>query len=503
MSKKTISKLIAMVCVVSLCLTAVFTGAVSATDRDATCTLSGWSYEPGAKDSYVTFEVEFTSETPFIAGSFQITGITNGLTFVDCTLPQNYAGDFEQTPYFNIDNNKVLFASFAEDSDDNFEPLTSMPLILKFTPASALDTYDAGTEWQITIDNIEITNEAEDSYDCDPVTATAHIHDYSSTVTYSGSNDEVKHTKCTLCTAKKTELAGGASLGDNSLADVVEYNLAFTKDGDTVLQALVPTSALSGYSYVYFVYTYKGDKAESITTSSTSTGTIGEYTVFPCGRNGGIGRMGRAVNGNFIAITGAGAVSTSEQCSGNVKAVAEQLMSNPDPDVQNYAKALWNYGYYTTKQLALSDGGYIPDRDSYVEAPKTLANYELPSKTAGQSGSGWSVTGISVTTGFKPKMNIKLNSSKTIVLSVYTDNTHNKLVYRKQVSVTGGTAFTISDIPVKYLTGDIELTSTGSDTKVFTYGFGRYAKQRQGTAGEADVFQSMMNYSYYLGLKYA
>ena len=500
MSKKTISKVVAVICVIAMCFTAVFTGAVSADNRSATCEVKGYSYNLGAGDVYVGYEATFESSTAFTAGSFTIS-VPDTLKFIDCTAKVSSVDGYVPNVYLNVQNNKVLFAGFSETAADDIQAFTSLTLVLKFSPTTAIKGCAAGTTWNITLSSISITNTAEETYTCSNATGTAHVHNFTGATTANG----VTTKTCNVggCGAKDHQIETTNTLGTNTLAATRKATLNFASDGDTVLVALVAKTVVDNLGgTTYFVYKYKDDDAEYKTVTVAADGTVEvdnvEYYRFPCGRNGGIGRMSRNITGNFINV---GATTTiSGDWSYSIASYAKDVADSSTQNVKdrNYCKALWNYGYYTAERLAVTQPSFVADRDSYGSTYSEVFNTNgvADSKTADKNG--LSPASISVTTGYKPKMNVKFNESKTITVKAYKDYTKADLVYMKTFN---GTTFTISDIPAKYLAGAIEL-SEGNNT--FTYGFGKYAKARiDGSKDDANVFKSMMNYAYYLNAKFA
>ena len=496
MSKKTISKVVAVICVIAMCFTAVFTGAVSADNRSATCEVKGYAYNYKAGDVYVGYEATFTSGTAFTAGSFTI-DLPSDLKFIDCTAKVSSVDGYVPNVYLNVQNNKVLFAGFSETSNSDIQSFTSLTLVLKFSPTTAIKDCAAGKTWAITLGSISITNAAEETYTCSNATGTAHVHNFTGAATVNG----VTTKTCSVCDAvdKTIDSSATSSLGSNNLAATKQATLNFAADGDTILCALVPTSSLTSLGgTTYFVYKYKDDDAEEKTATSVASGTMGTYTVFPCGRNGGMGRMSRNITGNFISGS-----TISAEWSYSIKSYLDTLITSGTAAQQNYAMALWNYGYYTTQRLVATTAYFDEDLAAYTGGVKSVADWTLPSsKKATSTGSGsWTVSGVKVETGYKPKMHIKLNAGGSTTVEAY--NTDGDLVYRKTITATSGDFFTISDIPTKYLTGTLKISMSGS-TKVVEYSFGKYAKARvDGSAADANIFQWMMNYAYYLGQAFA
>ena len=533
MTKKTFFKVISTVLAVAMCLTVVFTGAVSATTQNATCVVTGRAYNPGNTDYYVA-DVAITSTSAFVAGSFTVT-CDSGLVFLDASAAQSDSGSLPKV-YMNISNNKVLFAGFTESATNDIVSFTSLSLVLKFTVASgAIGDVAAGTSWNVGIENVDITNVDEDQYnltEASVLASTIHVHNFNGDVSEEGG---IRTTHCSVegCSDVKTEVIG-TSLEPNALAskDNRAVCVSFTADGDTVLNALVKKSAVDTYgvSNVYFTYTYKDDDATPKTATSkakANTVTVGgnAYYVFPCGRNGGIGRINRPVTGNFITVVG-GTTTVSGDWSYSIKDYAAELIArgkdaeedSAEYKAANYAKALWNYGYQTAVALNHPDdyNSYVPAGEDEA-APYAIDNYTLPdSKNAikDPSDSGnWTITGIKVTTGFKPKMTVRFADSLSTNFSYRSVTIQVKngddLVYSKEVAVASVVAnsytYTISDIPAKYLINDIIIgvknSSDVADSMTIKYGFARYAQAR---ASKADgvVFQAMMNYSYYLNEAY-
>ena len=502
MSKKVLSKAVAAILVAAMCMVAVFTGAVSAENRTATCTVTGASYYAGAKDSEVTAQVKFESATAFTAGIFTIEA--EGLTFSDCSVGVSTGGDAPEV-HLNVSNNKVLFAGFTESAENDFKSYTELTLVLKFTVNNyqSLDKAPEGTKWNIGIKDIDITNISEETYTVANAVGNIHIHKFGTPAT----NNGIITSACEIegCTETHIEVVDASSLETNDIVIENEASVSFTDTGDTVLNALVKKSTIDAGNYknVYFVYKYQGDTG-SITNTVESIGTVTldetEYYVFPCYGDAGIGRISQKVTGNIVTVDG-NVVTKSADWNYSIKDYAETLAVSGTQAQKNYAKALLNYGYYTATALK---SGYVSD---YSDMPVELSNAPIAGSTrAVVSGedSDWSIAGISVTTGFKPKMNIRfapLTDKDTITIRVKLGG---DTVYSKDVAVstlTGGDTYVLSDVKTKYLTGDIVISTKSGDNasaKTITYSYGRYAKAREGK-DDANVFQALMNWSYYLG----
>lgn len=503
MTKKTFSKVIAAVVVVCMCLTVVFTGAVSATDPIvANCTVKGYEYNPGVTDEYVTYEVTFSSGTDFTAGGFTV-DCPSTLTFVACSYAQGVTGTVPQV-YVNISGKKVIFAGFTESTTSDIVDFGEITLLLRFKP----ETKNAGDNWNVSIKDISITNSNEDSYTCANASGKAHVHNFNGDPS---TNDGVTTTACTVsgCTAVKTTVESTSAATENELATGDKYaNITFAGDGDVVLNALLPKDTYEAQSgTVYFAYRYSDGENDtpaeaSITGTLTTVGGV-QYYAFPCGRNAGIGRMARDIKGNFVVVNGDN-VTKSKEWSYSVKQCLEDLISTGDTNAKNYAKALWNYGYYTTQKLYNDTGFFKAELDKFTGGEKTpTGSYSLPSESKSTytgTDTSWKVSKISVTTGYTPKINFTLNKSvSSVTFKLYSDTDKTALVYSKEIDVNG-TTFTITDIPAKYLKGEIEVTVSDSD-RVFEYSIGRYATARASKT-DGNIFKWMVNYSYYLGVAF-
>ena len=94
-----------------------------------------------------------------------------------------------------------------------------------------------------------------------------------------------------------------------------------------------------------------------------------------------------------------------------------------------------------------------------------------------------------------------MTNKDTITVEVKIDD---KTVYSKEIAadtLENGNTYVLSDVPTKYLTGDIVIGTKSADVqsaKTITYSYSRYAKARA-NKGDANVFQALMNWSYYLG----
>lgn len=510
MTKKTFSKVIAMACVAALCLTAVFTGVVSAEARTATYTVIGRGYEQGAKDSFVAADVTFESGTAFVAGSFKVAA--SGLSLVDCTSSAQ-----EAKCYLNVSNNKVLFAGFTESATNDITSFSSLTLTLLFTVNDG-KLEDKGTDWAVavTLSDIDLTNEAEETYTCSASGTPAvaiHVHNYA----LASTANNVNTYSCSVCGATKTEVVAESSAGTNDLADSKSTAARFTKDGDIELLALAEDSACNAYDSVYFSYSYKTDDGEAHEIATAEAALYNGYRVFACKGNRGIGRMGRVVTGNFIGVKD-GNVTTSDVWEYSVKAYAESLFNNADADIAGYAKSLWNYGKYTAEAINGYDHqqGFFADAAQAVSPEWTTADGTAPTYT--DSDDSWKIKKAQVTTGYKPTMKLTFSNAAGTAAptcdSIVIKVTHSdKIVYHKEIAVANMQSdgsykyFEISDIPTKYLTDDITVTAKTGDAesaKIGTYGFGRYTKSRiDKNDASQNVFKWMMTFAMYLGQEYA
>lgn len=516
MTKRVFSKAIAIMLVASMCLVAVFTGAVSAETRSATCTVTGKGYDVGARDSLVYANVTFQSGTAFTAGTFEVAA--EGLTLVDCSPAVENDGN-QPNVKLNVSNKRVLFYGFSESADNDIKSYTDLTLVLKFTINNgSLYNSAAGTKWNVTVSNINITNVAEETYTTANATNTTaaaiHVHNY----TAASANGSVTTKTCSICGAKHAEVTDTTGLGSNNLKANSAANVTFDEIGDTVLNALLPVSV--AVDNVYFIYHYTVDE-NGVNTEKTGTavsaGTVtyngATYYVFPCGRNGGIGRISRTVTGNFV-VNGS-TVTISAPWSYSIQQYCNAVINGSyDEKDQNYAKALLNYGYYTAKALQTTYSSYATDVATYGAMPITLTPFELPtSKAAVVDGTddNWDLaSGLSVTTGFKPKMNIKFTAATATNMDTITvqvkDGT--KVVYYKEIATSiiasNNNTYVLSDVPTKYLVGDIVIGAkkNGNESgKTITYSYAKYAKARANKA-DANVFQSLMDYAYYLSVAF-
>lgn len=515
MTKRVISKAIAIMLVASMCLVAVFTGAVSAETRSATCTVTGKGYDVGARDSLVYANVTFQSSTAFTAGTFEVAA--EGLTLVDCSPAVENDGN-QPNVKLNVSNKRVLFYGFSESADNDIKSYTDLTLVLKFTINNgSLYNSAAGTQWNVTVSNINITNVAEETYTTPNATNTdkapIHVHNY----TGASENGSFTTKTCSICGAKHAEVTNTTGLGSNNLKDSAAANVTFDETGYTVLNALLPDSV--AVDNVYFIYHYTVDE-NGVNTEKTGTavsaGTVTyngtTYHVFPCGRNGGIGRISRDVTGNFVVVNGS-TVTISKPWTYSIQEYCKALSGGSYGEKhQNYAKALLNYGYWTTDALVKKgQTSYNTDKATYGDnMPISLTHFELPaSKAAVVDGTddNWNLDrGLSVTTGFKPKMNIKFTAATAENMDTITvqvkDGT--EVVYYKEIATSiiksNSNTYVLSDVPTKYLVGDIVIGAkkNGADSnKTITYSYAKYARARQGQ-GDANVFQSLMDYASYL-----
>lgn len=515
MTKRVFSKAIAIMLVASMCLVAVFTGAVSAETRNATCTVTGKGYDVGAKDSLVYADVTFHSDTAFTAGSFEVAA--EGLTLVDCSPAVENDGN-QPNVKLNVLNKRVLFYGFDESADNDFKYYNDLTLVLKFTINNgSLYNSAAGTKWDVTVSNINITNVAEETYTTANATNTTeapiHVHNY----TGASENGSFTTKTCSICGATHAEVTDPTSLGSNDLRTNAAANVTFDEAGYTVLNALLPDSV--AVDNVYFIYHYTVDE-NGVNTEKTGTavsaGTVTyngtTYHVFPCGRNGGIGRISRDVTGNFVVVNGS-TVTISALWSYSIQKYCKALIDGSYGEKhQNYAKALLNYGYYTAQALVnKGETSYNTDVTSYGTMPQSITHYDLSGVNKASDNVGvddnWKLSGVSVTTGFKPKMNLKFSALDvdTITIQVKKDT---KVVYYKEIAkeiiTANDNTYVLSDVPTKYLVGDIVIGAkkNGSDSdKTITYSYAKYAKARANKS-DANVFQSLMDYAYYLSVAF-
>ncbi len=515
MTKRVISKAIAIMLVASMCLVAVFTGAVSAETRSATCTVTGKGYDVGARDSLVYANVRFQSGTAFTAGTFEVAA--EGLTLVDCSPAVENDGN-QPNVKLNVSNKRVLFYGFSESADNDIKSYTDLTLVLKFTINNgSLYNSAAGTEWDVTVTNINITNVAEETYTTGNASTTAttpiHVHNY----TNASANGSVTTKTCSICGAKHAEVTGTTGLGSNDLKDSSAANVTFDKIGDTVLNALLPVSVDVNVNNVYFIYHYTVDengvnieKTGTAVSAGTVTYDSKEYYVFPCGRNGGIGRISRDVTGNFV-VNGS-TVTISQPWTYSIQKYCNALINGSyNEKDKNYAKALLNYGYYTAQALKTTYSSYATDVASYGTMPQSITPFDLSGVNAASDNDGvddnWKLSGVSVTTGFKPKMNLKFSALDVDTITIQVKKDTNVVYYKeiaKDIITTNGNTYVLSDVPTKYLVGDIVIGAkkNGSDSgKTITYSYAKYAKARANKS-DANVFQSLMDYAYYLSVAF-
>ena len=516
MTKKTFSKIIAAVLVVSLCFTAVFTGVVSA-DEGLTCTVVGSQYDYGDTNSYVTAQVTFESSTAFTAGTF--TASAPGLSLTDCEVVTKEGDDANPKLYLNVSANKILFAGFEEDSTNEFRAYTSLTLLLKYTiNAGKLETTAKGTSWIVSISGVSVTSEDEKTYASPSVSTTVansiHVHNYTGETTV----NNIKTTTCSVCGKTHTQIVSTNNLEGNDLAENKGAVVTFTDEGDTVLNALVLKSEVDKYAQVYFVYSYKTDAAAMITeTSEKLDGTVTKdaqvYYAFPLNKNTGIGRMGRPVVGNFIGIAKTtGAQTISDEITFSIKDYAERIIDGSYTDEQkNFAKSLWNYGKYTAEFIGLQDATDYFSGDAKVVTGNWVGSATAP-ETTGNDGK-WKLKAAKVITGYKPTLKLSFTNSAGTGVPTAIDSITIKvedngdLVYHKTIALSvmatenSRKVYYLSDIPTKYLGKDVKITANGS-TQETLYGFGRYAQSRinNGSVGstEKNILQAMMNYSKYI-----
>lgn len=506
MTKKTFSKVVAAVVVACMCLTAIFTASVSADTRLVTCTVVGGTYNQLAEGEYVTYEVTFESDNPFTAGTFSVDCPSN-LTFVSCSYAQGAQGNDPQV-YVNVSGKKVLFAGFKEDNSNTINEFGSLTFLLKFKRT------DAATQWTVSVNNISITNAEEETYNLSGSSVTsdvvAHIHSFGAGTTENG---VTKYT-CSVCSEVKIEVASNATVTPNTLANGEKSaNITFAKDGDVVLNALLPAGSYPASGTVYFAYSYS-DGVNDAPATATVAGeevTIGgvDYYAFPCGRNAGIGRMARDIRGNFVVMDGGTVLSKSSEWKYSVKQCLEKLIADGDAATKDYAKALWNYGKYTTNMLhSTNTAFYGAEDDAFSGAEKgefstalawpTIPNLDNQGKSKYTgTDTSWYVSKISVTTGYTPKINFTLSQNvSSVTFKLYSDVNKTALVYSKEIDVNNTNTFTITDIPAKYLKGEFEVSIPNSD-RVFNYSIVRYANARA-SKDDGNIYKWMVKYSQYL-----
>jgi hypothetical protein len=305
--------------------------------------------------------------------------------------------------------------------------------------------------------------------------------------------------------------------------------VTFGDTGDTVLNALVSKSAVDAGAYdnVYFIYTYttndsSGENSTQTATTSLAAATVvGDYYAFPCGRNSGIGRVHCKVKGNFVTVKN-GNYTISGVWEYSIKDYVDQVANGGSSDA-DWAKALGNYGFWTALKLA-GDVNYEAIFNAYGvssdTSPYALASVGLPAnkkaEVTNKTQDTWSVAGVTVTTGYKPKMKIRLNTTglaSTDLITIKVDDTvrthTGNTVYYKEIAVSNlvESSYTLSDIPTKYLENDIVIGVKKGSTvspKTVAYSYYRYAKARAGDfiSGDAQVFQSLADWIHYIAARY-
>lgn len=526
MTRKVFKKAIAAVLVTAMCFVAVFTGSVSAANS-ASYTISGAKYEHGAKDSYVTADVTFTSASNFVAGLFEVnaTTVSGGydIALVDAST-KNYTGTVNQgikpVIHYNIDNNKVMFTAFSED--DDFNPLSSITITLRFYVASgSLSVVPAGAEWSISLSNVDITDVNEAEYNTTGSPNYIHIHNFGEAV-----GDKVKTQTCSICGEEKTVIAAEDVTDTNDYEPAVTTNVTFTDEGDVVLNALLTKDYVNntlGISAdnVYFAYEYYTDegKQSAVATAHTST-ELSSYYIFPCVGDNGIGRIADGVTGGFVFVDGTNVTKTSATWNCSILQYINAVISGSfAAKYKNSAKALYMYAKETCSLLGRSTDEYPNDYSDDLEnnIEFDFDDFESSAEAFGEDTT-WGVAAISVTTGFKPKMNIRFNANTItnyedgfVTVKIFDDD--DNLLYSKKIAVANltvqegktGKVYSLYDVPTKYLANDVVIgveSAGGTESeKTIYYGYGRYAKARQGKA-DGDVFKYMVIYATALSAAY-
>ncbi len=476
MSKKLLNKVISAILVLAICSTAFLGCVVSAADvGTVNVAVSSAVLEEGTK--VATSKVTISSEAEFVAGIFTVSA-TDGLKLSDASI--NNDGWYVQC---NTTNNKVLFQAWT-DADLTVAPATSAEITLTFDA-----TMVAGTNYEVSVTELDITNITEDTYTVGTNTAgNLHIHKYEEEGEVIGN---VTVYECIAgCGATISQLNEKVDIDDvrnteegkNDLNNSASLNITFTQNGDLTLNFL--NSEVADNTYVAVL-----DGDNSVEKLLTSGGKIDDLNAYQVAyTEGGVKSIADEVKITFVKTDAEGKIlSASEPYTTSVATyctrVIDAVTGYTDKE-KNYCKALLNYGKAANDYFEYGSDALAGLDNKYVDTYEDLELNALD--TLYQDGSaGWYFASANVIFENKPIVRLCVNVDKDVIeagtikfnVSIVDGE---ETVISKVVGVDGLVESNkknryyiyVRDIPAKYYDATIDLTDNVTED---TETFGKYS----------------------------
>lgn len=488
MSKKILNKVISAILVLAICSTA-FLGCVASAANAGTVdiTVSKTVVEKDTK--IATSKVTIKSESEFVAGIFEIEA-AEGLTLSDATIDKD--GWFVQC---NTTNNKILFQGWT-DANLTATPAKSVDITLTFDAK-----LEAGTNYEVSVVELDITNLAEDTYTIGANNAGGvHIHKYETEGEVVGN---VTVYECVAgCGATKSELNEKVDVDDireteegkNNLNSSASLNITFTNTGDLTLNFL--NSEVADNTYVAVL-----DGENAIEDLLSSGGKIKDLNAYQVPyTDGGVKSIADEVKITFVKTDADGTiVSASEPYTTSIatycKRVSDDKTGEYTAEEKAYCVALLNYGKaaneyfeYGSKALANLEKEYVNDyADTELTAVEDLYK---------DGDAGWYFASANVLFENKPVVRLCVNIDEDAIeagkLKYFTATIKDgeETVLSKVVEVSKLAPATkknqyyiyVRDIPAKYFGATINLTDNVEDDVTYgNYSLETYAANKANT----------------------
>lgn len=496
MSRKLLNKAISALLVLAICSTA-FLGCVvnAATPITVKVDVAEIGYDEIVTGNQYATTVEFTSESAFVAGIFNV-AVGAGFKLVGFDVKSVVGADDTEVAApsifknFTASEGKVLFQGWKDEDlsqVNNYKKVT----VLLLLEATANAT--AGVETAVTVSKVDVTdiNEATCNFadDCD-YEGSIHKHNHVDEIV--DDNDaSVKTFKCSACDDKKYELVEGESnlsgVGSNELASPengASYSVNFNTIGD--LAILYATNKTNNTVYLAELDEY--DKVIKLSAPKTVPDEEGKY-VFDTTYEQGVKSIDEIVKAVFVEVNAEGqVVSKSTVIQKSIAGYCYDILNpeyNKTDKEKAYAAALLDYAtatqyyfdYKTDKPInGCKEGETIGEYLPLTDANNRLVRPENPEN--------WKFIGANLTLTTKPVVRLYLTtvgetdiSGLTFVLN-YGDK-HNVTISGEGLKTTtiGGNEYyyiDIKDLATKYLSEVITITCAEETVEysMDTYAYG-------------------------------
>lgn len=500
MSKKLLNKVISAVLVLAICSTAFLGGVVSAaTNLDVKVEVANKGYDTIAKDEIVTTTVTLSSADAFVAGIFNVVADSKfELANANVKSVIGVDGTEVDTPslYQKVTGSegKVLFQGW---DDKDLSVVNSYTTVVVEIELKALEDIEAGVEYTVTVDNVDVTDvdEATSTVATDSITA-GKVHEHKFEEVVEDNDASVKTFECTVCEDKKYELVEKESdLSDipvqegdeNNLASSVNggYSINFETDGELAL--VYTTKAID--NKVYLAKLDENDVVVELTESKVLEGKVAFDNTYA----GGVKSIGESVKAVFVEVDAAGkVVSKSTVFEKSIADYCEEILASEATDektvaAKKYCAALLDYASATQEYLDyntdnLVNGGTL--KGEYAELTEDNNKFDRT-----EEPTTWKFNGGNITLTTKPTVRLYFST----VGDTNVEDLDFIVSYgvKKDVEVSAEAIkettigkksyyyIDITDLPTKYLSNVITLKTANDEYG--TYSVDTYAFNQKDT----------------------